>query len=52
MAVPRSEARRNAALEQIDRHRAKFALRLRRTIEEVEGLELKRLENAPAIEAA
>jgi hypothetical protein len=47
-----AEARRNAALEQIDRHRAKFALRLRRTIEEVEGLELKRLENAPAIEAA
>jgi hypothetical protein len=47
-----AEARRNAALEQIDRHRAKFALRLRRTIEEVEGVELKRLENAPAIEAA
>jgi|tagenome__1003787_1003787.scaffolds.fasta_scaffold20710305_3 hypothetical protein len=46
-----AEARRNAALEQIDRHRAKFALRLRRTIED-EGIELKRLENAPAIEAA
>jgi hypothetical protein len=46
------ESRRNATLEQIDRHRAKFALRLRRTIEEVEAVELKRVENAPAMAQA
>jgi len=43
------EARRNASLEQIDRRQAKLALRLRRTIEEVEAVDLKRIENAPAI---
>ena len=47
----RAEERRNAALEQIERYRAKFAIRMRRTIEEVEGIEVKRIENAPAIEA-
>jgi hypothetical protein len=47
-----AEARRNAALEQIERYRAKFAMRMRHSIEEVEGVEVKRIENAPAIEAA
>jgi hypothetical protein len=46
------EARRNASLEQIDRRQAKLALRLRRTIEEVEAVELKRVENAPAMAQA
>jgi hypothetical protein len=47
-----AEARRNAALEQIGRYRAKFAMRMRRTIEEVEDVALKRIETAPAIEPA
>jgi hypothetical protein len=48
----RAEERRNAALEQIERYRAKFAIRMRHSIEEVEDVEVKRIENAPAIEAA
>ena len=47
-----AEARRNAALEQIGRYRAKFAMRMRRTIEEVEDVALKRIETAPTIAPA
>ena len=36
-----TEARRHAALQQLDRHRASFALRLRRKLQEVEDAEVK-----------
>jgi hypothetical protein len=48
------EARRNAALEEIARHRATFAKRLRRAIGEANAVERKvtATENAPAVEPA
>lgn len=36
-----AEARRNAALHELDIHRASFALRLRRTLQAVEEIELR-----------
>jgi hypothetical protein len=49
-----AEARRNAALQEIERHRASFATRLRGAIDEVAVVERKVIapENAPAGEPA
>jgi hypothetical protein len=49
-----AEARRNAALQEIDRHRASFAKRLRGAVDEVEAAERKVIapENAPTGEPA
>jgi hypothetical protein len=50
--ITAAEARRNAALRELDRHRANFALRLRRTIAAVEDAELAAITRAaPATEA-
>ena len=45
-----AEARRNAALHELDRHRAGFALRLRRALQAAENAEVKAI--APAERAA
>jgi hypothetical protein len=48
-----AEARRNAALRELDRHRASFALRLRRTVQAAEEAELAVVApRAPAREEA
>jgi hypothetical protein len=50
-----AEARRNAALHELDIHRASFALRLRRTLQTVEEIELRVIAPAgpvPACEEA
>jgi hypothetical protein len=48
-----AEARRNAALHELDIHRASFALRLRHTLQAVEEIELRVIAPAePASEAA
>jgi hypothetical protein len=45
-----AEARRNAALHELDRHRASFALRLRRALQTVEEGELVVIAPEPAQE--
>jgi hypothetical protein len=47
-----AEARRNAVLREIERHRASFARTLRRTVDDVEEADVKMLAAQQAAEAA
>ena len=47
-----AEGRRNSALHELDLHRASFALRLRRALEQVQGVEDAEFEAVPAAESA
>ena len=47
-----AEARRNAVLREIERHRASFARTLRRTVDDVEEVDVKMLAAQQAAEAA